>query len=273
MKKRLHKSSVKPKVRKSSPPKKFSKPSKNSKKPAIIEERINTGIGNLDALIEGGFEKGSINLIAGPSGSGKSIFATQFLIEGLKNGEKCLYVTFEEKKEQFYNNMFDFGWNLKEYEDKGGFTFLEYTPEKVNLMLEEGGGSIESVVLAKKISRIVIDSITSFELFFKENLERKEATLKLFNMMREWGCTSLVSLEKESFMDSREESVSLDFEADSIILIYFLRIKDTRERYLEVLKMRSTKHSSKIYKFSMDKTGITVEKRPVSRGISKTLST
>src|SRR3989344_3454257 len=82
--------------------------------------------------------------------AGKTIFATQFLVEAMKKGEKCLYVTFEEKKNQFYNNMKMFGWDLAEYEKKDLFTFLEYTPIKVKTMLEEGGGTIESVILKKK---------------------------------------------------------------------------------------------------------------------------
>ena len=64
------------------------------------EKRIPTGIKNFDQLIEKGFEKNSINMLVGGAGSGKSIFATQFLIEGMKKGEKCLYVTFEEKKRE-----------------------------------------------------------------------------------------------------------------------------------------------------------------------------
>jgi len=61
--------------------------------------RIPSGIPNYDSLISGGFEKKSTNLLVGGSGSGKSIFATQFLIEGMRKGEACLYVTFEEEKE------------------------------------------------------------------------------------------------------------------------------------------------------------------------------
>ena len=116
-------------------------------------ERVSIGIKGFDKLIQGGFEKNSANLVVGGSGLGKTIFATQFLIDGLKRGENCLYVTFEEKKEQFYDNMKQFGWDLEDYDKKGRFVFLEYTPIKVKTMLEEGGGSIESIILKKKISR------------------------------------------------------------------------------------------------------------------------
>jgi len=73
-------------------------------------DRAGTGISNFDKMVSGGFERESINLIAGGSGSGKSIFALQFLMEGVKKGEKVLYITFEEKKEEFYENMKKIGW-------------------------------------------------------------------------------------------------------------------------------------------------------------------
>ena len=68
-------------------------------------------------------------------------------MEGIKQGEPGLYITFEEKKEEFYKNMLDFGWDLEKEEKTGKFIFLEYSPEKVKTMLEEGGGSIENIVL------------------------------------------------------------------------------------------------------------------------------
>lgn len=239
------------------------KPAKKVKENKIVK-RITTGISNFDSLIEGGFEKNSTNLIVGSSGSGKTIFAMQFLIEGIKKGERCLYVTFEEKKDEFYENMLDFGWDLAKLENQGKFVFLEYTPEKVNTMLEEGGGNIESIVLKKKITRLVIDSITSFELLFEEELKKREAALELFDMLRRWDLTSLLTYESEPFKDKKTASHTLEFESDSIILLYFARTGKERERYLEVLKMRGTKHSRRIYPFSMRKSGIVIAKQPFS---------
>lgn len=225
------------------------------------QDKVSTGIANLDKITEGGFEKNSVNLVIGNSGSGKSIFAVQFLIEGIKNEEKCLYVTFEEKKEEFYKNMLDFGWNLSELEEQGKFSFLEYTPEKVKTMLEEGGGMIESVILNKKTSRIVIDSITSFALLFEHELDKREAALSLFDIIRKWNCTSLLTLEEDPVNRKEGASSSLEFEADSIILLYFVRCKEDRERFIEVLKMRGTKHSTEVYGFKIDKQGINLSSK------------
>ncbi len=240
---------------------------KHTNKKKVVKrksEKINTGIPGLDKLIEGGFEKKSSNVIVGGSGSGKTIFAIQFLIDGMKKGEKCLYVTFEEKKDQFYRHIKEFGWDLQQYEEKGLFTFLEYTPIKVKTMLDEGGGAIESTILREKISRIAIDSITSFILLFDKELERREAALMLFGMISGWDCTSLLTLEEDPLKSSMFTSKAVEFESDSIILMYYTPHKGERTRYLEILKMRGTNHSRKVHEFKMDKHGLYVTKKTIN---------
>lgn len=254
-------------VKKSSKQKKQAKKAtkKKSKKVVRKNNRVQTWIPNFDKLVEGGFVESSTNLLVGGSGSGKSIFATQFLVEAMERGESCLYVTFEEKKKQFYGNMLSLGWDLEAYEKKGLFTFLEYTPIKVKTMLEEGGGAIESIILNKKVSRMVIDSITSFALLFHDELSQREAALALFSMIRDWHCTSLLTLEEDPLDKDRTTSRALEFEVDSIITIFFVRDTKERQRYLEVLKMRGTNHSNKIFPFTIGKKGLVIKQSPVSR--------
>jgi len=223
--------------------------------------RIPTGISQFDKIIQGGFEKNSINLLVGETGSGKSIIGMQFLMDGIKKGEKCLYITFEETKKSFYLNMKELGWDLEEYEKKGDFYFLDYTPRKVNTMLEEGGGIIENIVLNRKISRIVIDSITSFILLFDNEIEKREAVLSLFNLLKKWDCTTIVSHEGDPLKDESGLRI-LEFATDSIILLYFLRKGPDRDRFLEVLKMKGTDHSKKVYPVSIGKKGVSLSSRP-----------
>lgn len=243
---------------------------KKEDKPKAYEKvlqvgREPTGIPLFDEMMEGGFEKNSTNLLVGGPGSGKSIFSTQYILGGLKRGEACLYITFEEKKEQFYSNMSEFGFDLGSYENKQLFTFLEYNPVKVKTMLDEGGGAIESIVLSKKIKRIVIDSITSFELLFDNEIEKREAVLNLFGIIKNWGCTSLLTMEEEPTDDGRISSRTLEFESDSIIVLYFIREEGERHRYIEIEKMRGTKHSKKLYKFEIGETGIEISKQSLSK--------
>lgn len=230
-------------------------------------QKVSTGIKELDKISEGGFEKDSTNLIIGESGSGKTIFGVQFLIEGAKKGEKCLYITFEERKKNFYSNLGAIGFDLENLEKKGNFFFLEYTPEKVKTMLEEGGGIIETLVLSKKITRIAIDSMTSFGLLFRNDLEKRQSLLSLFNMLKKWQCTTLLTYEG-NVEENKIAPDILELESDSIIVLYFLRGKKKRERYLEILKMRGTKHSSQLYNFSIEKNGVIIDKKPSNQNIN-----
>lgn len=223
--------------------------------------RISSGIPGFDKLIEKGLSEKSVNLIVGTSGSGKTIFTTQFLIEGIKKGENALYITFEEKKEEFYRNMGEFGWDLEKYEKEGKFIFLEYNPEKVRDMLDEGGGTIESIILKSKIKRLVLDSVTAFALLFEDELKRREQALALFDIIRKWGCTSLLTLQEDPIDRKSGPSSSLEFEADGIILIYFVIDSSKRKRLLEILKMRGTNHSTEVHELKITTTGVVVGKK------------
>ena len=222
------------------------------------EKRVSSGIPGFDKLIEGGFEEHSINLIVGGSGSSKTIFSMQFIVEGLKKGESCLFITFEEKRGEFFKNMLEFGWDLEKYEKAGKFVFLEYSPEKVSSMLEEGGGAIESIVTKKNVKRMVLDSVSSFELLFEDESEKREKTLSLFDSIRNWGCTSLLTLEEMPEEVERGAAKSIAFEADSIILLHYKRSTKERKRFVEILKMRGTNHSTEIYTLEIKKSGAVI---------------
>ncbi|MBS3166897.1 hypothetical protein J4403_01675 [Candidatus Woesearchaeota archaeon] len=221
-------------------------------------KRISTGIKGFDKLISGGFKPNSINLVAGGPGSGKTIFSIQFLMKGIESGEKVLYITFEEKRKKLFEDMQDFGWDLSKAEKEGKFTILEYTPEKVKKMLAEGGGVLESMIEKSKVKRIVIDSITSFALLYRDELTKKEAALALFEMINKWGCTAVLTAQEEA-IESDTVSAALEFEVDSIIIIYHSKIDGERIRGIEILKMRGTKHPSKTFRFEiLDKKGMCV---------------
>ncbi len=221
------------------------------------EERISTGIPGLDSIISGGFKMNNINLVAGGPGSGKTIFAIQFIIEGIKKGEPGIYITCEEKKKKFYEDMLAFGWDLEKYEKEGKFVFLEYTPEQVKKVLTEGGGMVEPIIEKLKAKRLVIDSITSFALLYEDSLTKKEAGLALFELIDKWNCTAILTSQDES-KDGNVISAALEFEVDSIILLYHYKKKGTRNRAIEILKMRGTKSPNKTYALDISSKGIKI---------------
>lgn len=218
--------------------------------------RVATHITGFDGLVQGGFKEKSINLVLGGAGTGKTIFAIQFLVNGIiNNNETGMYITFEEKKEKLYSDMLSIGLDLERYEKEGKFIFMEYNPEQVKKVLVEGGGTVESVITKSKVKRLVIDSITSFALLYRDELTKKEAALSLFEMINDWGCTAVLTSQ---LMSKGEDLISstLDFEVDSLIILYHTKKKGERKRAFEILKMRGTKHPLTTMGMDISDTGI-----------------
>ena len=111
--------------------------------------RVPTGVPNFDKLVEGGFQSESINLLAGGAGSGKTIFAIQYLINGIeKYNEPGMYITFEERKNKLYRDMLEFGWDLAKYEKEGKIRPLTKDEKHKREMLVTAGIAVFVIGLA-----------------------------------------------------------------------------------------------------------------------------
>ena len=119
-------------------------------------------------------------------------------------------------------------------------------------MIDEGGGSIESMVIKYNVKRMVIDSISSFSLLFDNDLEKRGAIYGLFDIIKKWKCTTLITVQHDPSSKSKEDLSNLEYEADGIILFYFIKTDDERKRYFEVMKMRGTKHSTRSFAFEIE---------------------
>lgn len=222
-------------------------------------DRVPTGIIEFDNMVMGGLVRKSTNLIAGSAGAGKTVFAIQYLINGImKYDEVAMYLTFEERKDSLYEDMMEFGWDLAKYEREGKFIFLHYKPEQMMKIITDGGGVIESIISESKVRRLVIDSISSFALLYKDQLGKKEAALELFELISRWGVTCVLTSEEESSYE-KTMAASLEFEVDSIIIMYHSKVKGRRIRALEILKMRGTDHSPATVEVNITKKGIEIK--------------
>ncbi|MFC2154284.1 RAD55 family ATPase [Candidatus Altiarchaeota archaeon] len=222
-------------------------------------ERIPTGIPGLDKLVEGGFERHSSTLIMGGSGAGKSTLALQYLVSGAQDhDEPGIYITFDEKSDSVKRHMFNYGWDLEKLEEENKFAFIEHSGQQIKKLLDRGGGEIENKVEELGAKRMVIDSLTTFALLFKDEIARRDTIIQLFRLLNSWETTSL--LTSEVWSSSREAGrFSLDFLADGVIVIYNIQEEKERKRYLEVLKMRGTNHSMRLHPFIFNEKGISLK--------------
>lgn len=220
--------------------------------------RVRTGVPRFDSLIGGGLREKSINLIAGSAGCGKTIFSIEYLVKGIEQfDEPGMYITFEERKDQLYRDMMEFGWDLAKYEKEGKFVFLKYKPAQVKKVLIEGGGIIETLITESKVKRLVIDSISSFVLLYEDELAKKQAALGLFDLISKWDLTAVITSEANS-PNKGTIIAALEFEADGIILLYHVKQRGKRIRALEIIKMRGTHHSESTMLMEITQQGIKI---------------
>jgi len=221
-------------------------------------ERVPSGVEGLDDLIEGGFERNSVVLVCGDAGSGKTTMLLQFLYNGATQyKEPGIFITFEEDKKSIYGHAMQYGWDLKELEEKNLFRFVAYKPQQIAEIIK-GGGMIKDAIDSMGAKRIGIDSLTSYSMLFKTPFEGREAVLSLFNRLRDWSCTSMIVSEIILQFGSRRDEAGVEFLSDGVLLLYYARQQDMKVRALEILKMRGTKHSDKICPFKFGEKGIVV---------------
>ena len=224
------------------------------------EERVKTGIPGLDSLIQGGLNRGSINLVTGDSGCGKTTFAMQFLYYGtVKYREPGIFISFEEPKKLVYKNMLKFGWNLEELEAQKKLAFIEYpTQEVAHFMAQEV--LLRSSIEEMGVKRVAIDSITPFALLYETELKRRQEIHKLLAKLRKWGCT--IMLTSECDIDRFGEPTArfnIEALADGLVYLYNQRKEKQRKKALEVVKMRGSEIKPNLYPIKFTKHGIAVQ--------------
>lgn len=238
-------------------------------------ERISTGITTLDEMLDGGIFSGSSTLIAGPAGTGKSMFGLSFLAEGLKKGESCLYAGFEESKEQVIRNAGNFGWDFEKYEREGTLVLrCIYPSEK---QIEEHLADIKHIVEEKRIKRCVIDSLSAISgscsldafISFSKRLNGYLKTKKVTPILTS-ATTSLIGMSK--FIETHLSAIT-----DNIILLRYVEMRGKVQCVINVIKMRGSKHSSSLRIFDITDKGITIGKsledyEGVTTGVSKKIA-
>ncbi len=202
-------------------------------------ERVSTGIKGLDEMVEGGLPFPSVALVAGGAGTGKTTFALRFLTEGAKKGEQGLFFTTLSEPTQWmlrYTSQFDFidkdyfGNEIK-YQDIGLLVQNEGYEELLDF--------IDDKIAEVMPQRIVIDPITVVGSFFDENY--RSFLFELTNLLKNWQAVSVLTGEVPPNEAYPEE---ITYAVDSVILLSMLEEEGSRRKYLEVLKMRGTDHTT-----------------------------
>ncbi|HKJ87262.1 MAG TPA: ATPase domain-containing protein, partial [Gammaproteobacteria bacterium] len=208
-----------------------------------------TGIPGFEFIADGGLPSGRATLVAGSSGSGKSIFSAQFLVEGLRqSGHPGVFVTFEEPPDAIRANFESLGWPIGAWEEQGEWAFVDLSAEEDQ---PEVAGAYDLGALLPRIEhavqrvgarRLVIDSLGTLYAQFNDRLLVRRALGTLMAAVRRLGVTTLVTAERTEEYGPVARFDVEEFVADSVILLRNLLDGDKRRRTIEILKMRGTSH-------------------------------
>jgi len=216
--------------------------------------RIPTGITGLDDLMEGGFEEGSINLVTGKTGTGKSIFSSQFIYMGAKKyNEKGLYITAGDTAKNIRKQATKIGWDMEALEKSGSVKIVEVEPYDIEKLLENVSISKEMA----QAKRIVIDSVSMFELYMQEPYKIRKNLFAVLQKLRDMGKTVLVVAEITEDSKNLSRTGVIEFMVDSVMVLQFMGIAKYK-RSLAIRKMRVTNHSSDIHPFVIGQNGIKI---------------
>ncbi len=221
-------------------------------------ERVETGIPKLDRLVEGGLIKGSVTLVTGGAGTGKTIFCSQFINRGLVKGDTCLYVTLEEPPQDIKADVRNFGWNFEEFSKKRKL-FIEY---KDPFQMTDIVTPLVERIKENKIQRVVVDSTSLLGLYFKDAFEIRKQLYKLVMALKSTGATSIITAEIPDETVGKLSRFGVEeFVVDGVIKLYGLKIGEGNFRSLQVIKMRRTNHAEDVFPFEFGKGGIAVKSK------------
>lgn len=229
-------------------------------------EITKTGIKGFDKLVGGGFPKGSTILLSGTPGTGKTIFALEYLYNGtLKFNEKSLFVTFEERKENLINQASQFGWDLEALEKKGLLNIMEIYSSDINKYTVK---SIIDSVNKLEIKRVVIDSLSTLSIntpTIYEDLNKlgesfaiKKFIYNFIDQLRSLkGITTILISQTIDENQLSRDTVS-DFICDGIINLVYATMGGEFSRSLLVRKMRRVKNDEDIHPLEIGNKGLVV---------------
>ncbi|MDP3429698.1 MAG: ATPase domain-containing protein [Desulfomicrobium sp.] len=231
-------------------------PAATSRRREHAQKRLSMGVPRLDEMMGGGLPPGYSLLVAGPSGSGKTILATAFLVEGVRRGEPGVIVAFEQTPSQSRTRTID---DLV----RAGSIGLINT-RSLDLSMDEVIQHLISLIQSMKATRVVIDSLSGFELAvaptFREDF--RESLFRMIAALSNLGVTVLMTSELEDrYTDLRFSPYGSAFLTDAIIVQRYIEVESRLKRVMAVVKVRASAHSNELREFEIDDGGIVIGER------------
>ncbi|GAA4953542.1 RAD55 family ATPase [Actinoplanes utahensis] len=209
--------------------------------------RVSSGIRGLDALMGGGIPDGDGTVVLGPTGVGKTIGCLGFLAEGLAQGQRCLYVTFQDTLEQLEEMAGRFGWDFRAARERDQLVIAHVPVGALDLDLDVLASIIRHSLGDGSIRRVIIDSLAEMAHAARE-AQRFPAYLRsMLSIVRAAGASLWVTSETHLFGRVEDPLTGLMYLFHNVIQVRYLEHCAEMGRFLNVVKMRNSHHDNAMY--------------------------
>ncbi len=226
--------------------------------------RTKSGIPGFDEMVGGGFHQGTVNTITGSSGTGKTVFASQFIHYGIGQGEKGMIITPSESAEYMRREMMSsFGWDFGALENDGKLSLIDVTDPVLRLQKSIDVDPVDFLINFRKLverklqeekpKRLFIDDLTAFFMAVEAPFKIRSLTDDLFGTIRSSGVTCMVTIGT-AFGTNQ----FVEYGADSATMLNRERIGNTLIRSIYIMKMRGSKIANSIRVLDISDDGISV---------------
>ncbi|MCA1819937.1 MAG: hypothetical protein LC620_07825 [Halobacteriales archaeon] len=216
----------------------------------------------LDQMLGGGWAPGDANLVAGSPGTGKTTLGLHFLAAGIAAGEPGVFVTFEYLPQLIYRDAKKRGWDLQKWEREGKLRLVCTSPEVLLAETSPGRSVLDDVIAEVGARRLVIDSLSHFEVPGVRTDEALRSRLAgLLNHMRIKGISTLVTHEIPQLVGPamRVSEWGLEFLVDSVLLLRYVELEGNLVKAMNVLKFRAGDHDRRFRRYGLTPRGFLLE--------------
>ena len=221
--------------------------------------RLSIGSPQFDNMLGGGFIDGSAVLVSGAPGIGKTTLGLQFLMAGIKAGQRGLLVSFEEFPASLIRDALQLGWDLKALEQSGDLGIIFTSPKVFLESLKQQTGPIAEKIQILAPTRMVLDSVAHFQQYTRDPLELRDIYNTLVNAIKRQDSTVLLLDEAANILQHQSKEVaSLPFLVDAVILLRYVEVNSSMKRAIAVMKMRGSSHQKEIRSFVIKKGGLSL---------------
>jgi circadian clock protein KaiC len=219
-------------------------------------ERLSIGVTELDTMLGGGIPVGYSVLVAGPSGSGKSVLSAEFLLDGVRRQEGGVVAVFEKRPSK-YAVTAQRGAMFQHMAREGQIKVVQTRP--LDLSIDETLHDLSEAIRAVNARRLVIDSLSGFELAlaptFREDF--RESLYRMITLLTGMGVTVMLTAEIEDrYNELRFSPHGAAFLTDIIILQRYVVLDGELKRIMGVVKARASAHSKELRAFEITETAI-----------------